>query len=65
VAEQIRFDQLAETAFIGDGPTCAGKLRAFAQSLDLDELTILTHAFDIEDRKRSFEVLAGEFALSE
>ena len=63
VAEQIRFDGLAESAIIGDGPTCAGKLRAFAQSLDLDELTILTHAYDIADRKRSFEVLAGAFAL--
>ena len=62
-AEQIRFDQLAETAFIGDGPTCAQKLQAYAQGHGLDELTVLTHTYDIADRKRSFELLAKEFAL--
>jgi luciferase family oxidoreductase group 1 len=62
-AEEMRFQQLTETALIGDGATCAAKLRSYAQSLELDELTILTHTYDIADRRRSFELLAKEFAL--
>ena len=62
-AELARADQLAAEAFLGDGPTCAGKLRAFAEKMDLQEIAVLTHAFNIEDRKKSFSILAGEFEL--
>ncbi len=62
-AELARADQLAARAFLGDGPSCAARLRAFAEKAGLQELAILTHAFHVEDRKRSFEILAREFSL--
>ncbi len=62
-AELVRADQLAAQAFLGDGPSCAAKLRAFAEKLDVQEIAVLTHAYRLSDRKRSFEILAREFGL--
>ena len=63
-AELARVEQLAAQAFLGDGPTCAQKLRAYAERLGVQDLALLTQAYDIEDRKRSFALLAKEFAMS-
>jgi luciferase family oxidoreductase group 1 len=62
-AEQARVDALAQRAFLGDGPACAGRLRQFAAALDVDEIVVLTHTYDVADRKRSYELLAKEFGL--
>ena len=61
--ELARAEQLAAQAFMGDGPTCAKKLADFASSLGVEHVALLTHAYDIEDRKRSFAILAREFGL--
>lgn len=63
-AEQARFDELTASALIGDGPTCAARLRDEAARLGVQELTILTHTYDVADRRHSFEILAAEFGLS-
>ena len=63
-AELARADQLAASAFVGDGPACAMKLRDYGAKLGVQELAILTHAYHVADRKRSFEILAGEFGLA-
>ncbi len=63
-AERARAERLADEAFLGDGPECADKLRAFAREHGVAELAILTHTYDIADRKRSFALLAGEFGLA-
>ncbi len=62
-AEVARAEQLAAEAFLGDGPTCAARLRAYATQHDAQELALLTHTYELADRKRSFEILAREFGL--
>jgi len=57
-AEQARVDQLMADSVLGDGETCARKLEALAASWGIEEIAILTHAFHLEDRMRSYELLA-------
>ena len=63
-AEQARVDMIMADAIFGDGPTCAAKLRALAARWGVEELVVLTHAYRLEDRKTSFEILAREFELA-
>ncbi len=64
-AEQRRADAIMAEAICGDGPACARKLRDLAGKWGVEEMVILTHAYHIEDRKRSFEILAREFKPGE
>ena len=57
--ERARADAIATTAIIGDAARCAARLRALADDLDVAEIAILTHAYRLEDRKRSYALLAG------
>ena len=63
--DEARLEALADRAIIGDGAGVGARLRALAQSLGIEEITLLTHAFSLEDRKRSFELIAREFALAD
>jgi luciferase family oxidoreductase group 1 len=63
-AEQPQLEQLRRNALVGSGPQVAEKLRALAQSLQVDELVIITWAHDPAVRRRSYELLAQEFKLS-
>ncbi|WP_309678607.1 LLM class flavin-dependent oxidoreductase [Polaromonas sp.] len=60
-AEQIEVDQLRAAALVGSAPQVADKLRALAHTLQLDELVVITWTHDPEARRRSYELLAGEF----
>jgi len=51
------------TAFIGEAPEVAARLRALAATLELDELVINTWAWHPGVRLRSYALLAREFAL--
>ena len=62
--DEAKLNQLADRAIIGDGPQVAAKLRDYARALGVGELTLLTQAHALDDRKRSFELIAKEFALS-
>ena len=50
-------------AFVGDVAEVAGKLRALAAELELDELVINCWSFDPDVRRRSYALLAREFGL--
>ncbi len=60
-AEQVQVDQLRANALVGSGPQVAGKLRALAESLDVDELVVITWTHDPAAQRRSYEILAHEF----
>ncbi len=63
-AQRARVDQLLADAICGDGAACARKLEALAARWEADELVVLTHAFHLADRKRSYELLATHSGLA-
>jgi len=64
-ADLVRVEALRKKAFVGTGIQVAAQLRAEAQRLALDELVIVTWAFDPAVRRRSYTLLAEAFALGE
>ncbi|MEY4752126.1 MAG: hypothetical protein RIQ60_4340 [Pseudomonadota bacterium] len=62
--EQPTVDALRARALVGDAAEVGQGLRALARSLGLDELVINTWAYDRDARRRSYTLLAQEFALT-
>ncbi len=62
--ERQRVEAMRAAAIVGDGEACARKLRDFAARLGIDEVVVLTHTYALEDRKRSFELLARHCGLA-
>lgn len=60
-AEQVEAEQLRRTALVGSGAQVADKLRALADTFEVDELVVITWTHDPEARRRSYELLAREF----
>ena len=60
-AEQLEAEKLRSTAIVGTGPQVASKLRALADTLEVQELVVITWAHDPAVRRRSYELLAEEF----
>ena len=63
-AEAARIAQLRRDSFVGTGPEVAGRIRDLAKALDLAEVAIVTWTHDEAARRRSYEILAAEFGLS-
>lgn len=63
--EQAQVDAMAQNALVGAAPKVALQLEALAESLQLDELVIITWTHDPQARVRSYELLAREFRLGE
>ena len=63
-AEQLALERLRENAFVGSAATVGSRLRRLAQSLELDELVIITWTHDPQAQRRSYELLAQEFSLA-
>ena len=59
--ERVEADKLKRTALVGSGPQVAAKLRALADTLEVEELVVITWAHDAAAQQRSYELLAGEF----
>jgi len=62
--EQARLAELKAGALVGDGAGLAAKLRSLATRWQIDELVILTWSHDPAARRRSYQLLAGEFGLT-
>jgi luciferase family oxidoreductase group 1 len=62
-ADEALIDALRRKAFVGTADQVATKLSAEAARLGLDELVIVTWTYDPLARRRSYELLAGAFAL--
>ena len=60
-AEQVEVDKLRSNAIVGTGPQVASKLRALADTLEVQELVVITWTHDPAARRRSYELLAKEF----
>jgi luciferase family oxidoreductase group 1 len=61
-AEQLALAQLKANALVGSAPQVASKLRALAQRMDIDEIVLITWTHDPVHQRRSYELLAQEFA---
>ena len=64
VGEKLQADKLRRTALVGSGAQVAGQLRALAESLEVQELALITWAHDPAARRRSYELLAREFLFA-
>lgn len=62
-ADQGRLATLKRISIYGSAATVAGKLRAMAADLDLDEIVVLTWAHDPAARRTSYRLLAREFGI--
>ncbi len=62
--EQATIAALRAQALVGTAAQVGARLRQLAEHLQLDELVLVTWTFDPAPRRRSFELLAAEFALS-
>lgn len=63
-AEEAYRRALRAKAMVGSAPQVAGKLRALAEELEVEELVVITWTWDPQAQRRSYELLAREFALS-
>jgi len=62
-AENLRIQQGREKSFFGTPADVANRLTAEAGSLGIDELVLVTSAFDPLARQKSYSLLAREFGL--
>ncbi|MGI9423011.1 MAG: LLM class flavin-dependent oxidoreductase [Hyphomicrobiaceae bacterium] len=64
VLDERAMEDLRRTHMVGAVDKVAVQLRDLADSLNIDELVILTWAHDVAVRERSYELLAQAFGLS-
>jgi luciferase family oxidoreductase group 1 len=63
--EQALLARTKAASFAGAAPDVASRLRALARDLGVDEMAITTSVYDPAARRRSYGLLAAEFALNE
>jgi len=62
-AEQARIDALRARAFVGTGAQVLERLSALAESLDIEEVVVITWTWDPQAQRRSYELLAQACGL--
>ena len=62
-AEQMQAEDLRRRSFVGSGPQVAARLQALAEAWQLDEIVVLTWAWDPAVQRRSYELLAQACGL--
>lgn len=60
--EEERIASMRHTAFVGTPAYVGKRIRTLAQELGIDEVVVLTWSHDPTARRRSYELLAAEFA---
>ena len=63
-AELAQLAPMRGKAFVGSAATVGAKIRTLAREFQLDEVVINTWAHDPAVRRRSYALLAEEFALA-
>lgn len=63
-SEQLALAQLKENALVGSASVVAEKLRGLADRLGVTEVVVITWTHDPQAQRRSYELLAQEFALT-
>ncbi|MDB5858328.1 MAG: hypothetical protein JWQ76_2017 [Ramlibacter sp.] len=61
-AEQAQRGELRRKAMVGSGAQVAARLRALAEELQVEEVAVITWTWDPRAQRRSYELLAREFA---
>ncbi len=64
-AEQLSLERLRANAIVGSASTVGSRLRQLAKQLEVDELVLITWTHDPQAQRRSYELLAQEFSLSQ
>ena len=62
-AEAAEAGRIAKSSFVGTGPQVRDKLVALAESLQAEELVVITWTWDPAAQRRSYELLAQAFGL--
>lgn len=63
-AEKLKLERLREESFWGTPDVVAGKLRALAAELQVEEMVVLSAAHDPAARRRSYTLLAQECGMA-
>ncbi len=63
-AERMQAEDLRRRSIVGSAAQVRDRLQALALDMDLDELVVLTWAWDPAVQRRSYELLAQAFALT-
>ncbi|MDI9332115.1 MAG: LLM class flavin-dependent oxidoreductase [Alphaproteobacteria bacterium] len=63
-AEEMVWSRLKANALVGTGPQVADKLRTLAQTLEVQEIAVITWTHDAQAQRRSYELLASEMGLN-
>ncbi|MEQ8194945.1 MAG: LLM class flavin-dependent oxidoreductase, partial [Rhodospirillales bacterium] len=61
--EAASIERFRGRTFVGTAPDVGARLRDLAKMLDIDEIVILTWAYEPAVRRRSYELFAEEFSL--
>jgi luciferase family oxidoreductase group 1 len=61
--DRARLAKIRERAFVGTGRQVVDRLSAEAQRLEIDEVVVVTWTFDLEPRRRSYELIAQAASL--
>jgi alkanesulfonate monooxygenase SsuD/methylene tetrahydromethanopterin reductase-like flavin-dependent oxidoreductase (luciferase family) len=64
-AELDRIDKLREESFVGTGPKVAERIRELARRLNVQEMVVVTWAYDEAVRHKSYRLLAEAMGLQE
>ena len=62
-ADLLQIERLKRRAIFGTAPAVAARLRDLADTLGVEEVAVLTATHEPQPRRRSYELLAGEFGL--
>jgi len=64
VIEQLALAEMKSKAIVGTATVVAEKLKQLAERLQIQEVVVITWTHDPQAQRRSYELLAQEFALS-
>lgn len=63
-ADRRRLEEIRSAAFIGSAKTVTAKLKSVSEELKVQDIAVLTWAYDAQARKQSYTLLAQEFGLT-
>ncbi|MCW5770108.1 MAG: LLM class flavin-dependent oxidoreductase [Rhodospirillaceae bacterium] len=63
-AEQARLERMRRDGFVGTPPQVGARIRELAQRVGVQEIAVVTWTHDEEVRRRSYTLLAQEFAMT-
>ena len=56
--EKVQIEKMMYYSFVGSRETVQGQLQSFVEATRVDEVMVVSHIFDHDDRLRSYGILA-------